>query len=99
MNPEPNESSGEDEHFYSIEIIARLAGVTPQTVLHYHELGVILPATDNLEFDTEGLRQLRRIEHLRITHGLTDSGLKFISGLLDEIERLRHETRSHRRSI
>ncbi|MEO0017081.1 MAG: MerR family regulatory protein [Verrucomicrobiota bacterium] len=81
------------ETVYSIEVMAELAGVDAQTVLHYHELGVISPATAGLEFDTDGLRRLRRIEYLRHVHQLNDSNLKFISDLLLEVERLREQLR------
>ena len=93
MKPEPSEISDDTELVYSVEIIAEMAGVSPQTVLHYYELGIISPVTGDRRFDTEGLRQLRRIEHLRHTHELTDSGLKFISDLLEEVEELRKELR------
>ncbi len=99
MNQEPLEQSDDTELFYSVEIIAELAGISSQTVLHYREIGVISPATDDLQFDTQGLRRLRRIEHLRSAHELTDSGLKFISDLLSEVEQLRHELRQSRHRI
>ena len=90
----------ETDTVYSLEVIAELAGVTPRTVLHYHELGIISPVTaDQQQFDTAGLRQLRRIEHLRQAHELTDSGVKFISGLLDEVEQLRQELRQARKKL
>ena len=93
MKPEPSEIPDDTELVYSVEIIAEMGGVSPQTVLHYYELGIISPVTDDRRFDTEGLRQLRRIEHLRHAHELTDSGLKFISDLLEEVEELRQELR------
>ena len=65
MKPEPSQQNEghtvcdpDCEVFYSLEVIAELAGVTTQTVLHYHELGVLPPATPALEFDADGLRQL-----------------------------------------
>jgi DNA-binding transcriptional MerR regulator len=96
MNSDSSAAADHSEMVYSVEIIAELAGISPKTVLRYHELGVISSATENLEFDTEGLRKLRRAEHLRTTHELTESGLKFISDLLTEVEQLRHELRQIR---
>ena len=100
MKPEPpkqHESRAvydpDCESYYSLEVMAELAGVNTQAVLHYHELGIISPGTDALEFDTEGLRQLRRIEHLRLAHQLNDDCLMFISDLLHEVERLRQQLR------
>ncbi len=83
----------DSETVYSLEVMAELAGVDTQTVLHYHELGILSSNTEALEFDIDGLRQLRRIEYLRYTHQLNDSNLKFISDLLLEVERLREQLR------
>jgi len=104
MKPEiPQPSAGstvydpEGETMYSLDVVAGLAGVSTQTVLHYHEIGVVTPATQTLEFDTECLRHLRRIEHLRHAHALSDSGLRFVSNLLHELEQLHHELRQRSR--
>lgn len=87
----------ETDAFYSIDVIAELAGVQPQTVLHYQEQGFIRPAArddaDAALFDVECLRQLRRIRHLRATCEANDTGLKLILDLLHEIECLREERR------
>lgn len=87
----------EPDVYYSVEVIAELAGVQPQTVLHYQERGFIRPvsrdAADAALFDAECLRQLRRIEHLRATCEMNDAGLKLILNLLHEVEGLREERR------
>jgi len=100
MKPEPSHQNEEHTDYdpacdtvYTLEVIAELAGVSTQTVLHYREIGVISPATATTEFDTEGLRHLRRIEHLRHVHKLSDSGLRFVSNLLHEVEQLRQQLR------
>lgn len=100
MKPNPSKPTESDpvlepagDTFYSLEVIAELAGLTPKTVLHYHAMGVISPATSALEFDTENLRHLRRLEHLRHLHHLNDSSLQFISNLLHEVDALRQELR------
>ncbi len=91
----------ETDTCYSIEVIAELAGVNPQTVLHYQEQGFIRPAARNAAdaalFDVECLRQLRRIGHLRATCAMNDAGLKLILDLLHQIECLREERRHLRR--
>lgn len=104
MNSVPPPSSGDhlvyevdtDIH-YSIEVMAELAGVSTQTVVHYQEQGFIRPSSrdeGNAElFDVEFLRQLRRIEHLRATYEMNDTGLKLMLDLLHEIECLREEKR------
>lgn len=87
----------ETDIFYSIDVIADLAGVNPQTVLHYQEQGFIRPAArddgDAALFDVECLRQLRRITHLRATCEMNDTGLKLVLDLLHETECLRKERR------
>lgn len=100
MKPEPSRQDEsravcdpDCESCYSLEVMAALAGMDTHAVLRYHELGIISPVTDALEFDTEGLRHLRRIEHLRLAHQLNDDCLLFISDLLHEIERLRQRVR------
>lgn len=86
---------------YSIEVIAELAGVHTQTILHYQEQGFIRPASrepgDQALFDVESLRQIRRIGHLRATCEMNDAGLKLILDLLHQIECLREERRQMRR--
>jgi DNA-binding transcriptional MerR regulator len=100
MKPElSNQADGftvydpECETVYSLEVIAELAGVSTQTVLHYHAMGVIAPVTQAPAFDAECLRHLRRIEHLRHAYELNDNSLLFISNLLQEVEHLRQELR------
>jgi MerR family transcriptional regulator/heat shock protein HspR len=83
MNPD-------EETVYTLEVIARISGVDAETILHYQEQGFIrpLPDTGN-RFDDEALRKLRRIEHLRATCGVNETGLRFMLDLLDEVERLK----------
>lgn len=87
----------ETDRYYSIEVIAELAGVDSQTVLHYQEQGFIRPATrdtgEDALFDVECLRQLRRIEHLRTSCEMNDAGLKLLLDLMHETECLREERR------
>ncbi|KAB2659714.1 MAG: MerR family transcriptional regulator [Verrucomicrobia bacterium] len=104
MNPDPSPHNpalpvyGEEaDACYSVEVIAELAGTEVQTVLHYQEIGLISPvprdAAERALFDAESLRRLRRIEHLRSTCGVNDTGLKLILDLLHEVECLREERR------
>lgn len=78
---------------YSLEITARISGLSAETILHYQEQGFVrpLPSPNDSQclFDDEALRTLRRIEHLRSTCGVNDAGLKLILHLMDELERLR----------
>lgn len=108
MNSDPSQPShdlpiydGETGIHYSIEVIADLVGVDPQTILRYQEQGFIRPANpkagEDALFDVECLRQLRRIEHLRATCEMNDAGLKLILDLLHELECLREERRQRLR--
>ena len=99
--PSPSDSvplpEDETELWYSLEVIAELAGVVPQTVIRYQEQGflqpVAWPENASVLFDAEGLRQLRRIEHLRATCEFNETGLKLILSLLGEVEHLRQKQR------
>ncbi len=94
--PNPSDSDQETEAVYTLDVIAELAGTTRQTVLHYQEIGLI--TADASTFDTECLRRLRRIEHLRSTCEMNAAGLKMLLELLDEVEQLREERRRSRLS-
>lgn len=83
--------------WYSLEMIAELAGVEESTVMRYRECGFLRPVPGAAEagerFDEECLRQLRRIEHLRRECALNETGLRMILELLEEVEFLRQERR------
>lgn len=83
--------------WYSLEMIAELAGVEESTVIRYRECGFLRPVTGGAEagerFDEECLRQLRRIEHLRRECALNETGLRMMLDLLEEVEFLRQERR------
>lgn len=80
---------------YSVEVIAEMTGMDTQTIIRYREKGFIRSAAEQKEdasiFDAESLRQLRRIEHLRSTCAVNDTGLKLILDLMHEVECLRQE--------
>jgi DNA-binding transcriptional MerR regulator len=96
MNPSSDELATRlqsSDTVYSLEVIAELANTDPQAVLHYQEIGLLSATPDTATFDDEGLRRLRRIEHLRATCEVNHVGLKLILNLLDEVERLQQERR------
>ncbi|MEN3944144.1 chaperone modulator CbpM [Prosthecobacter sp. SYSU 5D2] len=80
---------------YTLDVITSLTGLDGQTIIRYQEQGFIravpAPAEEAPLFDEETLRQLRRIEHLRATCAVNDTGLKLILDLLHEVECLRQE--------
>lgn len=85
---------------YTLDIIASACGISSQTVIHYHEQGLLSPASQDESgtalYDDDCLHRLRRIEHLRETYALETAALRLTLGLMDEVERLRSELR-HRR--
>jgi DNA-binding transcriptional MerR regulator len=97
MNTQSDPSAGETAERYSLEVIARLAGVDTRTVIRYQERGLLRSCSASQRrrpvFDSECLRQLRLIEHLRGAFAVNDSGLELILGLLHEVECLRQERR------
>ncbi len=76
---------------YSLEIVSELTGVSTQTIVQYQEHGLIQPSLDD-----ETIRALRRLEHLRETCEMNLAGLKLLTQLLEEVERLRAELRGLR---
>ena len=77
---------------YSLEVVARLTGVSSQTILHYQEHGLLKPAQRG-DFDDEAVHTLRRIEHLRQACETNLTGLKLILDLMDQVERLKLQLR------
>lgn len=98
--PQPFESMAED--VYSIETVVQITQTPRHQIAVYCRHGVISPVTaperDGWWFDDEAIRMLRRIEWLRVEHGMNLAGLRVISELSREVERLREEVRALRRS-
>lgn len=74
---------------YQLDIVAKLTGISSQTILHYQEQGLVRGAN----FDDEAVRTLRRIEHLRQTCEANIAGLKLILDLMNQVEGLKSELR------
>lgn len=85
---------------FTLEILTELSGTSSQTILLYQEHGLIATVAEKNpsgpQFNEETLRTLRRIEHLRDTYQLNLAGLKLLTTLLQEVERLRAELRAGR---
>jgi DNA-binding transcriptional MerR regulator len=84
---------------YTLDVVVELTGLPAPTILHYEQEGLVTPAAGLRgagAFNDEGLRTLRRIEHLRTHYEMTLQGLRLTLGLLEELERLRAEIRSRR---
>ena len=94
FQPKPN-------GFYSLEATAHLAGVPRRSILIYCRAGLVRPIIQPpygvMEFTEEAIYTVRRIEHLRVVHGLDLAWLRTMFDLLDEVEHLRAELRFLRR--
>jgi DNA-binding transcriptional MerR regulator len=107
MKPPADQNSGDPpliepnlDATYTIDLVAELTGVSSQTILFYHEQGLVpttsVPSGDERRFDDESLRAIRRLEHLRTELELKEPALKLMVNLLGEIERLREAARTRR---
>ena len=102
MNSDTDSNDAETtDEGYTLEFIAAHAGVDPVAILRYQEKGFIRAVErgggEQVVFDSEALRQVRRSEHLRVTFEVNEAGLGLILGLLREVEALREEQRRARR--
>ena len=90
FQPEPNV-------LYSLDAAAHLAGIPRRSLLIYCRAGLVRPVFQPpygvMAFSEEAIHTVRRIEHLRLLHGIDLAWLKTVFDLLDEVERLRAELR------
>ena len=82
---------------YTLEVAERLAHVPRRRIVVYYKHGLVSPVADpaygGFYFNDEGIRMLRRIEHLYSVCGINLVGVKLIITLMNEAERLRTEAR------
>lgn len=87
---------------YSLETAAHLAGVHPEMLRYYCQLGLFgempVHGGDELVFDDDALYELRRFEQFRQNHAVKRSTLRVISSLWQQVERLETELRFLRNS-
>jgi len=85
----------EPETVYTIDFAAQFAGLPRRHIVLYARYGLIKPATEQGDggwyFTADSIRTLRRIESFRAMHRFDLSGVRFVLGLMKEIERLRAE--------
>ena len=85
------------EAVYTIEAAANLTHVGRHRVLVYYKQGLVSPVASpecgGYYFNDEGVRTLRRIEHLHSDQGINLAGTRMILELQNEVERLRKELR------
>jgi DNA-binding transcriptional MerR regulator len=82
---------------YSLEAASALAGVHPEMLRYYCQLGLFGETRTQpdveLVFDDDALYELRRFEHYRLKQGVDRKTLRLICGLWRDIERLETELR------
>lgn len=76
---------------YTLEVLAEITGIESTTLIQYQEHGIIRP-----DFDDDTVRNLRRVQHLRDACEMNLEGVKLLTQLLDEVERLREQLRARR---
>ena len=80
---------------YSIEELARLAGVPPALVQRYLDEGLLEPVAGHARtawfFDDNALFELRRLQRLRRELGVNLAGVAVIHDLLRQIDELKAE--------
>ena len=88
------------EGLYSIETVVQITQTPRHQIAVYCRHGLISPVTmperDGWWFDQEAIRELRRIECLRVDYGMNLAGLRVIAELFREVEQLREEVRALR---
>jgi DNA-binding transcriptional MerR regulator len=106
MSPpeEFNESANEiveSGAVYTIETLERITRISRDRIILYYRFGLVSPAPHagerDLAFDEKAIHQLRRIAFLVSEYGINQEGLKMVSSLLEEVEKLREEVRFLRR--
>lgn len=85
---------------YSLDAVVHLTGVSRRSILVYCKSGLVRaggdPQQGEFSFDDEAIYRIRRVEHLRLVHGVNLAGIRMIFDLLNELERLQNEMRFHR---
>ena len=93
----PDASQPEAQGFYSIEVAAEITSTPRHLIAVYCRHGLVAPVgepeSSGWQFDDEAIHTLRRLEFLREQYGMNLGGLRMVSELLHDVERLREELR------
>jgi DNA-binding transcriptional MerR regulator len=85
---------------YSLDAVVHLTGVSRRSILVYCKSGLVRsggdPQQGEFSFDDEAIYRIRRVEHLRLVHGVNLAGIRMIFDLMNELQRLENEMRFHR---
>jgi DNA-binding transcriptional MerR regulator len=94
MSDAPSNSPGT---VYTIETVERITRISKDRIVFYYQHGLVtsIRAADqsDLLFDDEAIHRLRRIAFLLAEYRINPEGLKMVTSLMDEVERLRAEVR------
>jgi DNA-binding transcriptional MerR regulator len=97
----PEASPPESHEVYSIEMVAEITHTPRHLIAVYCRHGLVAPVgkpeSSGWIFDDEAIHKLRRLEFLRAHYGMNLTGLRAVSELLHDVERLREELRFLRR--
>lgn len=94
--PSPNALPAPDAT-YTIEMVAKITHIPQEEIVVYYQSGFVSPVDESrLIFDDEAVHQLRRLAFLLSEYKMNREGLKMVSSLLKEVERLREEVRFFR---
>jgi DNA-binding transcriptional MerR regulator len=89
--------SPETQGLYSIEAVEELTSTPRHQIAVYYRHGLLStvgePDSSGWNFDDEAIHTLRRLEFLRAQYGMNLTGLRAVSDLLRDVERLREELR------
>ncbi len=90
------------DEIYSIEAVVNITHTPRHQIAVYCRHGLVSPVAppeqEGWWFDQEAIRELRRIEFLRQDYAMGLAGLRLVSELVHEVERLREEVRQLRRA-
>jgi DNA-binding transcriptional MerR regulator len=95
----PAHPSGEvfEPGYYTLEAVERITRISRERIVLYSKSGLVSPtqtaAEAELVFDDEAIHRLRQIAFLLTEYGINHEGLRMLSALLAEVERLREEVR------
>ncbi len=82
---------------YSLDATAHISGLSRRSILLFCKAGLVHPEFQSpfgiMEFTEETIYLIRKVETLRISHGLDLSSLKIIFDLIAEVNRLKTEVK------
>jgi DNA-binding transcriptional MerR regulator len=87
----------ESSAVYTIETVEKITHISREQIVLYYRYGLVSPVKTaeeaDLFFDDEAIHKLRRIAFLLSEYGINHEGLRMVSSLLNEVEKLREEVR------